>query len=121
MSGITADGWFALPRLMPYPPVFRLDTIISICVIYLVSATETLGDASAVTGGVLHRELTRSEMTGALMVDGLGSVLSGILGGTPVTSYSENVGLTIMTGVINLNVARVGGVILVLADRKSVV
>ncbi len=115
LSGITSGGWFALPRLMPYPPVFRLDAITSICIIYLVSATETLGDASAVAGGVLHRDLTRSEMTGALTVDGLGSVLSGILGGTPVTSYSENVGLTIMTGVINRNVARVGGVILVLA------
>ncbi len=88
LSGITSGGWFALPRLMPYPPLFRLDAIMSICIIYLVSATETLGDVSAVAGGVLHRDLTRSEMTGALTVDGLGSVLSGILGGTPVTSYS---------------------------------
>lgn len=31
-----------------------------------------------------------------------------------LTSYSENIGLTILTGVVNRNVARVGGVILVL-------
>ncbi len=31
-----------------------------------------------------------------------------------LTSYSENIGLTILKGVVNRNVARVGGVILVL-------
>ena len=31
-----------------------------------------------------------------------------------LTSYSENIGLTILTGVVNRNVARIGGVILVL-------
>ena len=112
-SGIWDSGWVALPRILPYKPVFQLDAIVSVGIIYLVSATETLGDASAVTGSVLHRPLTREEMTGVLTVDGFGSVLSGLLGGTPVTSYSENVGLTIMTGVINRNVARAGSLILI--------
>ena len=114
-SGLSEGSWFALPQILPYAPVFRLDAILSICIIYLVSATETLGDASAITAGALHRELTKEETTGVLTVDGLGSVLSGLFGGTPVTSYSENVGLTIMTGVVNRNVARVGGIILVIA------
>jgi len=115
LSGLGGGGWFALPRVMPYRPVFRLDAIISVCIIYLVSATETLGDASAVVGAVMNRSLTRQEMSGALTIDGIGSFISGLLGGTPVTSYSENVGLTIMTGVINRNVVRVGGVIMVIA------
>ena len=92
-----------------------MDAIFSIAIIYLVSATETLGDASALTGGTLHRELTKDETTGVLTIDGFGSVLSGLLGGTPVTSYSENVGLTIMTKVVNRHVARLGGVIMILA------
>lgn len=107
--------WFALPRFLPYQPQFRWDAIVSVAIIYLVSATETLGDASAITGGLLHRPLTREEMTGALTIDGFGSFISGLLGGTPVTSYSENVGLTIMTGVVNRNVARVGGVVLIIS------
>lgn len=115
LGDLTADGWFALPRLLPYRPVFRADAIASVAIIYLVSATETLGDASALTGGTMHRELTKEEATGALTIDGFGSVLSGVLGGTPVTSYSENVGLTILTGVVNRHVARAGGVIMILA------
>ena len=115
LSGLGDGGWIALPRLLPYAPVFRVDALISICIIYMVSATETLGDASAVAGGALNRELTRDETVGVLTIDGVGSLLSGLLGGTPVTSYSENVGLTIMTGVVNRNVARVGGAIMVVA------
>ncbi len=41
-------------------------------------------------------------------------MLAGLLGITPVTSYSENVGLTILTGVVNRNVARHGAAIMVL-------
>ncbi len=108
-------GWFALPRILPYKPTFHLDAIISICIIYCVSATETLGDTAAVTGGVLRRNLTKNEMTGVLTVDGFGSLFSGLFGCSPITSYSENVGLTIMTGVINRNVARIGGAIMIIA------
>lgn len=104
-----------MPSIMPFKPEFHLPAIISICIIYLISATETLGDGSAVTGSMLHRDLTADETTGILMADGLGSVVSGIFGGTPVTSYSENIGLTIMTRVVNRNAARVGGLILILA------
>ena len=113
-SGLTAGGIFSLPRFLPYAPVFRLDAIISICIIYLVSATETLGDLSAVTNGMLRRAPTQREITGVLTVDGFGSAIGGLFGVSPVTSYSENVGLTLMTGVVNRNVGRVGGILLIL-------
>ena len=118
LCGLTADGWFALPKLLPYHPVFRFDAIISVSIIYLVSATETLGDASALAAGALRRELTAKETTGVLTIDGFGSVLSGCLGGTPVTSYSENIGLTIMTEVVNRNVARAGAIIMMIAGSS---
>ena len=114
LSNLTEGGWFALPKLLPYSPVFRFDAIISICIIYLVSATETMGDASALVSGTLHRDITPEEVSGALTADGFGSALGGLLGVTPVTSYSENVGLTIMTGVVNRNVARIGALIMIL-------
>ena len=113
LSGVGKGAWFSLPRLLPYRPVFRLDAILSVCIIYLVSATETLGDAAAITAGAQHRDPTREETTGVLMVDGLGSALSGLMGGTPITSYSENVGITIMTGAVSRRIMRLGGVLLV--------
>ena len=114
LSHLTEGGWFSLPRILPVSPVFRLDAIISICIVYLVSATETIGDTSAIAGGALHRPVEPRELSGALTVDGFGSAIGGLFGVTPITSYSENVGLTIMTGVVNRNVARVGALIMVL-------
>ena len=104
---------FALPKILPFKPVFRLDAIISICIIYLVSATETIGDTTALAHGVLGRDASAQEISGALMVDGFGSALGGVFGVSPVTSYTENIGLTIMTKVINRNVARVGACIMI--------
>ena len=111
MKGI---GIFSLPKILPFKPIFRSDAILSICIIYVVSATETLGDASALVNGALHREVSSEEVRGALSADGFGSMLGGFFGVPPVTSYSENVGLTILTKVINKNVARVGAAILVI-------
>ena len=113
-SKMSEAGFFSLPSLLPFKPVFRPDAIISICIIYMVSATETLGDASALVSGALHREVSPDEVRGALTADGFGSMLGGLFGVPPVTSYSENVGLTILTKVINKNVARIGAVILII-------
>ena len=114
LTHLTEGGWFALPRILPETPVFRFDAILSICIIYLVSATETIGDASALASGALHRQAEPREISGALTADGFGSAIGGLFGVTPVTSYSENVGLTIMTGVVNRNVARVGAAVMIL-------
>ena len=114
LSNLTVGGWLALPRLLPCIPVFKPDAIISICVIYLVSATETIGDASAMVSGVFNRQIKPEEVSGVLTADGFGSALGGLLGVTPITSYSENIGITIMTGVVNRNVARVGAMIMIL-------
>ena len=94
-------GLIAIPRLLPFQPLFRPDAILSVCVIYLVSAVETIGDASALAGGALERQISGREVSGAIAADGFGSVLAGIFGITPITSYSENVGITIMTRVVN--------------------
>ncbi len=114
LSHLLDSGWFALPKLLPYMPEFHLNAILSLCVIYLVSACETIGDATAVASGALHREITPNEISGALTADGFGSMIAGLFGVSAVTSYSENIGLTIMTGVVNRTVIRVGAVIIML-------
>ena len=114
LTHLTENGWFALPKLIPLTPVFRFDAILSICIIYLVSATETIGDVSALANGAFHRNAELHEISGALAADGFGSAIGGLFGVVPVTSYSENIGLIIMTGVVNRRVARIGAVILIL-------
>lgn len=112
---IKNSGFISLPRLLPYKPVFNVGTIISIFIIFLVSAAETIGDTSAVVSEGLNREITDREISGSLACDGFVSSLSGALGCPPITSFSQNVGLVSMTKVVNRFTLMTGAVILILA------
>lgn len=47
LSMIMSGGIISLPHLMPFKPEFYPGAIISACIIFLVSAAETIGDTSA--------------------------------------------------------------------------
>lgn len=105
----------SLPEIMPYKPIFNVSAIVSVTMIFLVSATETIGDTSAMTNTALNREATEKEISGSLACDGFISSLSACFGCMPITSFSQNVGLLAMTKVINRFTIATGSVILVLA------
>ena len=105
----------SLPRILPYRPVFKFSAIISVIMIFLVSATETIGDTSALTSTALNREATDKELSGSLACDGLISSLSALFGCMPITSFSQNVGLVAMTKVINRFAIALGAGIMILA------
>ena len=101
LSMIMSGGIVALPHLLPIKPEFHAGAIMSACIIFLVSAAETIGDTSALVAGGLGREITGEEISGSLACDGYGSFISGLFGCPPVTSFSQNVGLVAMTKVVN--------------------
>ena len=105
----------SLPQIMPYKPIFNTSAIISVIMIFLVSATETIGDTSAMTSTALGREATEKEIAGSLTCDGIISSLSACFGCMPITSFSQNVGLLAMTKVINRYTIATGAGILILA------
>ena len=105
----------SLPKVLPYKPVFNLNAILSVITIFLVSATETIGDTSALTATVLKREATDREISGSLACDGLISTLSACFGCMPITSFSQNIGLIAMTKVVNRFAIASGAIILILA------
>jgi len=114
-SALEGVGIVSLPRIMPYKPAFNLSAIVSVAMIFLVSATETIGDTSAMTNTALGREATDKEISGSLACDGLISSLSACFGCMPITSFSQNVGLLAMTKVINRYTIATGAGILILA------
>lgn len=114
-SGILDAGVFSLPKLMPVEPIFNVGAIVSVLVIFLVSATETIGDTSALAASGLGREATTKELSGSIAVDGFVSSISGAFGCMPITSFSQNVGLVSMTKVVNRFTIFTGCVIMVLA------
>ena len=115
LSVILADGVISLPKLLPYMPEFHLGAILSVCIIYLVSAAETIGDTTAMVSTGLSREITDREISGSLGCDGYASAISSLLGCPPVTSFSQNVGLVAMTKVVNRFTIMTGAVCMIIA------
>ena len=105
----------SLPRFMPFVPKFNINAIVSVVLIFLVSATETIGDTSALSMSGLGREATDKEISGSIACDGFISSLSGLFGCMPITSFSQNVGLVAMTKVINKFSILMGAIIMILA------
>ena len=115
LSIIFSGGVVALPKFLPYMPEFHPGAIVSVAIIFLVSAAETIGDTTAMVAGGLDREITTEEISGSLACDGYSSVFSAILGCPPVTSFSQNVGLIAMTKVVNRFTIMTGAVCMILA------
>jgi xanthine permease len=106
-------GWFNIPT--PFYWGFELNwaIIIGMCLMAFVSAIETVGDVSGITKGGAGREATDKEIAGATFADGLGSAVSGVFGALSNTSFSQNVGLIAMTGVMSRHVVTIGAVFLI--------
>ncbi|MFZ2100758.1 MAG: solute carrier family 23 protein, partial [Oricola sp.] len=113
-GNVANAAFFALP--MPFKWGFEFDAaiVIGMCLMAVVSAIETVGDTSGITKGGAGREATDKEISGATFADGLGTAVAGVFGGLPNTSFSQNVGLISMTGVMSRHVVTYGAFFLIL-------
>ena len=105
----------SVPAFLPFKPEFNIGAILSFVVIYLVSATETIGDTTALASSALDRNVTDKELAGSIACDGFVSSIGGLFGCTPITSFSQNVGLVAMTKVVNRFTIGTGAIILIVA------
>ncbi|PSL21835.1 uracil-xanthine permease family protein [Shimia abyssi] len=106
---------FALPNPLHFGLDFSIAAIIGFCLMSFVSAVETVGDVSGITKGGAGREATDKEIEGATYADGLGTAVSGLFGALPNTSFSQNVGLIAMTGLMSRHVVTIGALFLIAA------
>jgi NCS2 family nucleobase:cation symporter-2 len=114
VAAVGRAGWFQLPS--PFKFGFELNwaIIIGMCLMAFISAIETVGDVSGITKGGAGREATDEEVTGATFADGVGSAIAGVFGSLPNTSFSQNVGLIAMTGVMSRHVVTIGAIFLII-------
>ncbi|MBD5508523.1 MAG: purine permease [Lachnospiraceae bacterium] len=114
-TGLSSTAVVALPSLLAFKPEFNINAILAVVLIFLVSATETIGDTSALATSGLGREASEKEISGSLACDGFISSLSSLFGCLPITSFSQNVGLVAMTKVVNRFAIATGAIIMILA------
>ncbi len=112
-GGVAKASWITGLQVMPYGFSFSLGAVIAVTLVCIVSAIETVGDASATAKAGADRDATDEEIAGATYADGLGTAVAAVFGGLPNTSFSQNVGIVSMTGVMSRHVVTIGGIILI--------
>ncbi|MBS6940341.1 MAG: purine permease [Slackia piriformis] len=121
LSGFADAKPLALPQFMPFAPEFEPSAIIAVTLIFLVSATETIGDTSAISMVGLSRDVREKELSGSIACDGFVSSLSACFGCLPITSFSQNVGLVAMTKVVNRRAIATGAAIMIAAGFLPII
>jgi len=111
-DNVARAAWFSAPNPLHFGIEFNIAAVIGMCLISVISAIETVGDISGITKGGAGREATDKEITGGTLADGFGTAISGIFGALPNTSFSQNVGLIAITGVMSRHVVTVGALFL---------
>ena len=112
-GNIAKAATFALPDPLHFGFEFSFAAVIGFCLMAFISAIETVGDVSGITKGGAGREATDVEIKGATFADGIGTAIAGFFGALPNTSFSQNVGLIAMTGVMSRTVVTIGAVFLI--------
>jgi NCS2 family nucleobase:cation symporter-2 len=112
-GAVAKAGFFQIPTAFPYGFEFSLAAVFGVTLVSIVSAIETVGDASATTKAGAGRDATDEEVSGATYADGLGTAVAAVFGGLPNTSFSQNVGIVGMTGIMSRHVVTIAGIIMI--------
>lgn len=101
LSGVASAGVFALPEFMPYAIEFHPEVCITLAVVYPMVAIQVIGDVSAACLGSIDRMPEERELSGAIISQGITSILSAFLGGLPTSALGQNVGIIASNKVVN--------------------
>lgn len=101
-AAVSEASLFALPNFML--PKFSAEAIITILPVILVITSEHIGH-QVVTSKIVGRDLLRDPgLHRSLLGDNLSTMLSGLIGAVPTTTYGENIGVMAVTKVYSVRV-----------------
>jgi NCS2 family nucleobase:cation symporter-2 len=102
-----------VPSPFHFGIAFVPSAILGFCLTGFVSSIESIGDVEAICENSAGRKATDQELIGAVGADGIGTALAAIFGAMPNTTFSQNVGLISMTGVMSRHVVTLGALFLI--------
>ena len=110
---LSQAGWLMVPSPFHFGFALSASAILGFCLTGFVSSIESIGDVAAICRNNAHRPATDQELMGAVAADGVGTALAAIFGAMPNTTFSQNVGLIAITGVMSRHVVTIGAVFLI--------
>lgn len=100
---VAAAHWFSLPDFqvpfVNYQPHFYWGAILSMAPIAFVTMTEHMGHIMVLNELTERNYFKDPGLNHTLAGDGTASIIAGFVGGPPVTSYGENIGVLAITRV----------------------
>lgn len=108
-------SWIAFPQFFKWGLEFNPSAIISMILMYIVQAVQTIGDVSSTAIGGFNRQATDNELGGAIKGQGVCGMIGACIGGLPTDPYSQNVGLIVTTRVVAKRVFAIVGILMVIA------
>ena len=114
-SAVAPAGWFQLAAPLHFGVKFEVSACISLAVVYVINAVQTIGDLSSTTMGGMDRMPTDQELSGGIVAQGVMSILGALFGGLPAATYSQNVGIVTVNRVINKAVFAFASLVLLAA------
>ncbi|URZ17377.1 uracil-xanthine permease family protein [Clostridium felsineum] len=102
----------SVPAVFQYGVKFNLSALLPFIPAYFVSVISTVGNLRAINEISDIDDDTR--ISKGVLSDGIGSILAGMFGAMPNTSFSQNVGLIPLTKVASRYVTLVAGIILII-------
>lgn len=115
LSSVVDAQWVSLPRINHFPISFHSSAIISMLVLCLVNALQTIGDLSGTTMGGMNRQIKDYELSRGITGSGIITLIGSFFGGLPPSSYSQNVGLVSLNKVISRFVLAIAAVFMLLS------
>jgi uric acid transporter len=113
-GNVSDAAWFGAPHIFHFGgPKFAAAPIITMCIVMVVTYTESTADMIAV-GELVDKDLTPNDLARGLATDGLSAVLASFTNSFPDTAFAENVGLVGLTKVRSRWVVTVCGVLLLI-------
>ncbi|MET1180842.1 nucleobase:cation symporter-2 family protein [Peribacillus simplex] len=113
-SGFTEASWFTMVTPFYFGvPTFDFSSIITMTIISLIIAVESIG-VFLTLGEVCGKEITEKDVEKGLRAEGIGSFISGIFNSFNHSTFSQNVGLVLLTKVTQRSVVVTAGCILII-------
>ncbi len=101
-SDIRNFGSLNIPVPFRYGVTFDISAIISLGLVYLITAIEAYGDITAnslISGEPVEGEKFMKRASGGILADGFNSMLAGIFNSFPNSIFAQNNGMIQLTGV----------------------
>lgn len=112
-SSVGQATWLSLPKIWGYGVNLNLKVLLPFIPAYFVTIIGTVGCLKAISE-VSEIKSDEKFIGAGVLSDGVGSLLAGVFGALPNTSFSQNIGLIPLTKVASRYVTMMAGILLVI-------